>query len=856
MIWMPPNLPDKFLQWFCRGDLVEFIRGDLHELYRQRRNHDGKLRANLAFYWDVLRFFRLSNIREPKNLTKPSFMLRNYLKVGFRSLKKNWANSLINISGLSLSVGCAITTFLFADFFFNLNSIHQNRENIYQVISHIEENNSDEMYGPSPMIIGEKLKEDFPKLEESVRVQYKRGNVKFGKNVFRELILFADPSYLQMFDFPIKAGDNNSLGTNSIMISADIAKKYFGDLDPLGKRIDIKFGSTVKSFEVSGIFGKVPPNTTFRPRILVLLDHYFALEKVKTNWIDEAKATFVSLDPTVSPLELTNLFEEYQHIQNEANPSNPVSSFELISFTQMSSMGGVVQDSIVPGNEKGGTIGIAITGIFLILFACLNYVNIAIASATTRLREIGVRKVMGGSRLGIAQQFLTENFLTCAFAMIVGVAACYYLLLPGFNKFAPVDIPFSFSSISTAIIYFFALFLLLGLLSGSYPAFYISRFQTLDIFKGEKSLGGRNYFSRILLTGQFILAFITILGCFIFADNAQYVKQVSWGYDPAGILAFPISDQGQLEALRNEAVKHPGVTLTSTSKHHLGVNNNLVPFDYLEYQFKVLSYDVEPGYLETINMNLSEGRFFEENAGDQNSIVVNKLFVKNMGWSSPLGQSIDFDGGRKTVVGVVTDVYHAFFDDDPMRPMIFTSQGKEPNFLIVKTPVRNTVEVNEYLESKWNTVAPFDPYVSVYQEDLFDRSYINVDANTWFMMSLSALTIFLSCLGLYGLLAFTLQNKVREFSIRKVLGASRLNIIKLANREFIWILAISLGTGAPLGIWLMNTFIESFFTISKPFSLTPVIICLIITISTIVLTVFAQIRKVTRVNPAIVLKGE
>lgn len=853
---IPPNIPDRFLRWFCRNDLLEFVRGDLHELYTYRLGEDGKRKADLAFYWDVLRFFRLSNIRKSKNSKTQTIMFRNYLKVGFRSLKKNWVNSLINISGLSLSVGCAITTFLFADFFLNLNSIHSNRENIYQVVSHIEENNTDQIYGPSPMIMGERLKEDFPEIQDAVRVQYKRGNVKFGKNVFRELVLFADPSYLRMFDFPMDIGNQESLTPNSILISSVIAKKYFGDTDPMGKRIDIKFGETVKSFDVGGIFGEVSANTTFRPQIMLHLDYYFKLERARTNWIDEAKATFISLKEGANPIELNNLFDEYREVQNEANSTNPVSSFALISFPDLSSKAVEVQDGIVFGNNKEGTIGIAIVGIFLIIFACLNYVNIAIASATTRLKEIGVRKVMGGSKGGIAQQFLTENFMICAFAMIIGAVSAYFLLLPGFNKISPITIPFSFSSVSTAVLYFVSLFLILGLLSGSYPAFYISRFQTLKIFRGEKSLGGRNYLSRILLTAQFFLAFVTILGCFIFTDNANYVKQVSWGYDPSGILSIPIGENSTLESLRNEAEKNSDVTAVVSSRGHLGVNNDLVPFDYLEQQFKVLTYDVEPGYLQAMDMTLSDGRFFEKEKGDQNSIVVNGLFVEKMDWSNPIGESIVFDGERKTVVGVVTDVYHVFFDDDIKRPMVFTSGDDQPNFLIVKSSEGAIVGVNEYLSNKWKDIAPFDPYVSYYQSDNFDASYNNVDANIWFMVILSVLTIFLSCLGLYGLLAFTLQSRLKEFGIRKVLGASRANIIKLVNKEFVWILTISFGLGAPLGVWLMNDFVETFFKISKPFSMIPVVLCFGITIATIVLTVFAQIRRVTRVNPATILKGE
>ena len=310
----------------------------------------------------------------------------------------------------------------------------------------------------------------------------------------------------------------------------------------------------------------------------------------------------------------------------------------MISFPELTQQSNAIHDSIVHGNDQAGTIGIAVVGILLIIFACLNYVNIAIVSATTRLKEIGVRKVMGGSRAAIAQQFLIENFMTCGFAMIIGIVSAYYLLLPGFNKFAPVDIPFSFSSLGMGFVYFIGLFVLLGLLSGSYPAFYISKFQTLKIFKGEKSLGGRNYMSKFLLTAQFSLAILTIMGCFIFSDNAQYIKTVSWGYDPAGILSLPIEDPQSLRAMENFAEQQADISMVSTSKGHMGVRNNLVPFEYLDHQFKILQYDVHPGYLELMGLNPIDGSLFK-NESNQNTVVVNELFVRNMQWKDPIGKS-------------------------------------------------------------------------------------------------------------------------------------------------------------------------------------------------------------------------
>lgn len=781
-------------------------------------------------------------------------MFTNYLKVGARSLKRNWGNSLINISGLSLSVGCAITTFLFADFFLNLNSTHSKKESIYQVVSQIEENNKEVLYGPTAMIMASKMKEDFPDVEQTTRVQYLRGNVKFGKNVFRERIMFADPSFFEIFDFSTRHGNVNNLGPSTVLISSRIAKKYFGELDALGKRIDIKFDNQVQSFDVAGIFEEMPANTTFKPEILLQMDHFMRLDSRSTNWIDESKATFILLSEGADAASFRPIFEEYKEIQNEANPTDPVLGYQLMSFTELSQTIDV-QDKIVGGNNKGGTIAIAVTGFMLIFFACLNYINIAIASAAKRLKEIGVRKVMGGSRSGIASQFLTENFLICTIAIAIGALAAYFILLPGFNLMIPLVVPFAFSSVPMAIIYFVGLFLFLGLLSGAYPALYISKFQTLKIFKGEKSLGGKNYLSRVLLTVQFLLAFMTILCCFIFTDNSQYIKKVSWGYDPAGILSMPIADQGTLEAMKNRAGDHPGITNIATSKGHMGVRNNPIPFEYLENQFRLMMYDVEPGYLELMNVVLIDGRLFHE-SGDRNAVVVNQLFVKEMGWQDPVGQRFDFEGQSREVVGVVADVYHVFFSNDIQRPMLFTTEGCTPDFLVVKADEANLVAVDQFLEEQWAEVAPFDPYVSYFQSDSFNRYYDLVDSNIWFMITLGTLTIFLSCLGLYGLLAVRFQSNMKEFSIRKVLGATKFHIIKKANREFIWILAIAFLLGTPLAIWGVQDFVQRLFTIPKPFSVVPIILGILVMLLTIGITVFSQVRKVTSVNPADTLRGE
>ena len=334
-----------------------------------------------------------------------------------------------------------------------------------------------------------------------------------------------------------------------------------------------------------------------------------------------------------------------------------------------------------------------------------------------------------------------------------------------------------------------------------------------------------------------------------------FIKELSWGYEPEGILSIPIEDVKQLELMKAAAGRYPDIAAVSATEGHLGVRNQLISFERVEDPFKVLTYAVEPGYAQMMGLPLLAGRYFARGERE-NAVIVNELFAKEMNWGNPLGEVFEYEGKSREVVGVVADVYHVFFDNDIQRPMIFTLENEQANFLVVKSDPAKLVGANEYLREQWSEIAPFDPYVSYYQADSFNRQYENVDANIWFMVTLSVMTIFLSCLGLYGLLAFTLQNKIKEFGIRKVLGASERNILLLANKEFIWIMAISFGIGAPLGIYIMQGFVANLFTVSKPLGFAPILLGLLITIGTILLSVSGQLRKVTKVNPAEVLKGE
>jgi putative ABC transport system permease protein len=859
---IPPKWADKFLEWYCNPSLLDEIQGDVYELYERRIKDEGEEIANRNYTWDIIRFCRWSNIKRTQEKTQNSNnlpMLKNYIKVGFRNLSKHWITSGINIIGLAIAIGCATTTFVFIDFATNMDSFHTKRDNIYQIINHVRNEDAIEKWSDSPMLLGHALKDKYPSVEYVTRIEYQRANMRHAENkeVFSELLMYVDPDFMQMFDFPIRTGERTALlQKESIVISDLIAKKYFGEKDPIGQRLNIKFSDDKsQSFYVSAVLEKVPNNASFRPQVLIPIENFFDLKRKENyGWEYLTDATFISLNANESLPDFQ--MEEFEKAYAESNPKWPIEQFETINLKQLSSMSNEIIGSISNGGSPHGRIALGVIAFFLLILACFNYMNIAVASATKRLKEIAMRKVMGSARRNIINQFLIENMLLCTIALLIGIGFSYFLFSPGFDSMVPeLELPFAFSSVATMVGYFSILLLLVGLASGAYPAFYISKFEPVHIFKGNQKFGSKNIFSKVLLTFQLFFAFTTVIGCFVFADNAIHVGNKDWGYDPKGIIAIPVNNEAEFNQLKNEAIKNPAIKNVAGSYGQIGVYDPMIRFDYLEKQFSMVRYKASENYFETNNVRLKKGRFFENN-DEANSIVINETFVKKMGWDEPLKESIVLDSTRRNVIGVVQDFHHDFFYGD-IYPVIFTSgQEKDFNYLTIQTTPERELEVDAFLKSVWHTISPDSPYGRKFQSNIFDRNYNENDSNISLILFISGIAILLACLGLFGLLSFNLQKKMKEIGVRKVLGASTMNIVKLANKEYSWILLIAFLLGAPLGYFMMNQLVVEIYADPKPASITPFLAAIIIISVTFTITVSSQIWKATKVNPADILRSE
>jgi putative ABC transport system permease protein len=855
----PPRWAERFLEWYCRPELLEEIQGDLHELFSRAQLHQPAA-ARWHFVWNVICFFKLRNIRTTRGYTNYHIMFKSYLLTGFRNAARNSITTTINVLGMSLGVGAAITVFIFMDFMWQVDGFHANKDRIYEVTAMVKENNQLKTWGDTPLMLGPSLRAEQPGVAAIARVEFGSAAVRRNDIVFNESVWFVDPAFTQIFSFPEIKGNSQRLDNKTVIVlTRGIAEKYFGESDPIGQNLSLKFSNGAKEEFIIGAVVDIPETSGMRFSILVSMDKFLDLKfKDSYNWSYLTDATFVLLKPGHSVDELTGHMNKYRDLHNHASPEWSIESFDFVALPKLAARCNQITGAIAYTADPSGVWSLGVIAVLLLLLACFNYMNVAVATVTTRLKEIGIRKVIGSRRQEIIVQFLTENFLICTFSLASGALMAYIIFLPGLNTLFPFEIPFAFSSGKTAFLFFFGILIFIGIISGAYPSFYISSFTPITILRGREKFGQRGLFSRILLTTQFVLAFTTIVGSFVFIDNALYLKSKDWGYEHRRNMVVPVADKAQYLALRDRATASQLIESVAGSGEAIGFQNNTISFEHLQQRFQTVSYHIGFDYLETMNLRLKEGRFFQKDiASDtRESVVVNESFVKRMGWAEPLKESFIYDSAKRFVIGVVRDFHYDGFYN-PVGPAIFTILPEEGfRYLSLRCAEGRLVEAEAFLKTAWKEISPDDPYQGFLQDSVFENFNRDNNANINLLLFISTITVLLACLGLFGLVSYNITRKLKEFSIRKVFGANIAHIFRLMNRDYLWILLISFSIGAPSGFFLINTLIQHIYPEPKAPSALPFAIAIALMGITVALTVGSQLRRVITENPTETLRSE
>lgn len=855
---IPPRWADKFLEWYCRTDLLEEIQGDAYELYDRTAKGNERL-ADLMFVWNVFRFFRLKNV-SGKRINPPAMMFKSYLVVGFRSALRNGATSFINIAGLTLGVAAAITMFIFADQFFHTDNGQKKIDRIYQVTNLLDRDGKPYTLSDTPILLGPVMTADNPAIESSTRIESGGGYVRYQENVFSEKIWYVDPSFFQVFTFDFQTGDDRALfARNNVVITKPIAEKYFGTGEAFGKTFSIKFNADhTEEFTVAGVID-LPAANTLHFNILMNIDVFFDLkQKDQYNWDYFTDATFILLKEAHGIEEVQPSMDSYKKLQNESSPDWKITEFKFYPFSSLATEGYKIESYMAGPGPPQGVIALFTISVFLLLLACFNYMNISIATISMRLKEIGIRKVIGSTKSEIIQQFVTENVLMCTISIALGLLLSYLFFMPGLITLIGYEVPFAFSSGQSMIFFFSALLVLVVIASGVYPAVYVSRFQPVTILKRSEKFNQRSLFSRALLTLQFALAFTTIVGCFVFIDNAFYLKNKDWGYDHDQNLVLRFNTKEQFLKLRDAVAGKENVVSFAGTSNHIGYWNTHTSVNKAEEKFEAVRFNTGFDYLQTMNLRLREGRFFDSHIQSDKleSVVVNEKFVLAMGWENAIGQTFEYDSVKRNVIGVVHDFHYRDYYEAIYPVMITIVPEEDFRYFVLKAARGHVNETESWLKETWKNISRDDPYEGSLQDDVFAHFNKQNQTDIKILIYITALALILACLGLFGLVSYNITRRLKEFSLRKIFGAHPFQLFNIMQRDYVWILGIAFLLGAPAGFFLMDTLVHFIYIEPQTAGVAPFITAMVLMFITILMTVGTQLGRVLREDPAQTLRSE
>lgn len=867
----PPGIFLRFFRWYCHPRMRDYIEGDLLEVYDRRVKKSGKRKADWKFILDVLLLFRPGIIKPRKpyqNLTNFP-MYKSYFKIGWRTLLRNKEYTLINIAGLALSITCCILIFVLVKHHLSFDNFHPDKDRIYRVVT--EQHRETISYVNSvPSPLGMVLRDNHTYGEQVARMfQESDAVISFERNGEKQLIkepngfAFTEVEFFDIFNFPLSKGNMESALTepNTAILTERLAKKYFGEENPIGQVITY---DNFLPFTITGVLQDLPPNTDIKPEIFVS----YVTMKDFNPWLASDNAwgginsgmyCFTKLRPGVSAAEVEEALGPYvkQHRPNSKN----------VHHYKLQALSDVHFNGRYGGAMEKSDIGILIAiGIFLLLTACVNFINLATAQALKRSKEVGIRKVLGSFRSQLFWQFIFETAIIATFSILTALIAAY-ALVPYINNFFHTQIPVNFLADGTLMLFILGLNILITLLAGCYPAFILTGFKPMAALKGKLSfqqLGGFNT-RRSLIVAQFAISQVLIIGVIVIMNQMRFAKQADLGFDKSSIVMVKLGSDSlsTMNVLKNEFLRLPGIEKVSLCYQAPASDNswnNSIRFgtDAEEVSFLTNMKLADADYLSTFDLELLAGRNLTP-SDTVREVVVNEAMLQSLGITSyedALGEMVYANGGtmRGQVVGVVRNFHDRSMHERINAALITTASSMYSNFAIKinGNSVKNTL--NE-IQALWEEQYPDKMFEYSFLDEDIAKFYEAEDTLLKGIQFFSLIAIFIGCLGLYGLISFMISQKAKEVGIRKVLGGGVSHIVWLFGQEFVRLIVIAFGIAAPIGWWFMNGWLQDFeFKITLDAWIFVVAIGCSLMIAA--LTVGYQVIKVAWINPVISLKTE
>jgi len=790
-------------------------------------------------------------------------MFRNYLLVTLRNLYKNRIYALINILGLGMALSICIVAYFNHMFGYDFDRHNEQFKELYRVNSLRDMQDRQQEYGSMPLPLGRDIKNEIPAVSNSARLMRSYSPVKVGINNFNRQISYVDPEFLEMFTFRTVSGNLQDIKEpNNVLISEEMATALYGKADAIGKSVSIFNDNNEEyTYTVAAVFEDLPQNSSFMIDILSHMDNFLSMWNVdETDWKRFSRALFIQVPNPVELPKVMEGFDQYIPVQNKANESFIISGFNIVPMREVKSNSRDIWNSaLFPGLHPAAVMAPLMMALTMLLIACFNFANTAIASSGKRLMEIGIRKVVGGMRKQLLTQFLIENYIICFLAMMVGIVGASILVPAYSSMWEYMTLILTFTEYWSFWVFLILLLLLTGFLAGAYPALYISSFKPLTIFQSRTRLGKGGPLAKVLLGFQFSISVLSIVSGIIFSMNAVYQETVDLGYARDELIVVPIHAQN-FKTYYDEITQNPKILEAAGTQEHIGFGQYRRSIEDEQTEMEVNVMDVGPRYMQTMGLKVLDGRIFDPDRVEADrgvSIVINQMMADAFGWENPVGKQVRMnDTIMYTVIGIVNDFFANGMWSKIEPTMIKLALTDTYYSMAIRADQGDLPQVLEDLRESWIKLFPNYPFTGRYQEDtLQEEKAINRSIKQLYIF-LAIVATLLSMIGLYTLVSLSILNRTKEIGIRKVMGSPVPRIILVLGKVFLINLGISSIIGCVGGYYLSLTLLDSIWDQFLDFTAGIYIYSVLIILVATVATITGKIYQAALQNPVSCLRYE
>jgi putative ABC transport system permease protein len=799
-------------------------------------------------------------------------MIKNYFKIALRNIQRNKVYSFINIAGLSLGLAAAMLIILYVKDEVSYDRFQKNLDNIYRVVSTSSRPGDNELHkdGVTGYFQGPKFTANVPGIQSFVRVQSSSVDIQKGTDVNSHDVLKVDSSFFSVFSFPLLSGNPKECLSNphSIVLSEDEAKKQFGTTEAIGKVIMLKSDSTFVPYSITAVAKRSPQNSSIKFDILLPFRPSAEDLQSSENWFNFFLNTFLVLDPKANVASVENQMQQfYEQDSKEAaklitekyGPIMGKTQYGLQPFSALHlSKDLPPQNGLSDASNPMYSYILSGIALFILLIACINFINLTVARSLKRAKEIGIRKVVGGNRKQLIIQFLGESFILCLIAFVMALILVK-IVLPVFNNLSNKALALSYLFDAKLIAFYIILFVITTLLAGFYPALILSGFNPVQTLYSRFTLSGKNYLQKSLVVLQFALASFLISATLIIYLQFNFLTTEKLGYDDTNLVTVNKNSLNHDEAklLQQELMKNPAIIGVAPKNGGYWSTTAKVNGDStIQFAYET----VDESFVPLLKIQMIEGRNFSKDypSDSTHSILINESFAKQAGWKKPLGQQVNFwynENEKYTVIGVVKD-YHFETLSKKIGPQLFTMKpGNIFGMAYIKIRPKTATSSLAYIQKTFKSLFPLTPYSYTFKQDENIKNYEAEAKWKQIMLFGAILTIFISCIGLFGLTVLSAEKRTKEIGIRKVLGASVRSIITTLSTDFLKLVILSMLIAIPAAWLAAGKWLEHYpYRISLSWWMFSVAAILVVIIA--LATVSFQAIKAALANPVKSLRSE